>query len=300
MFKNIIGNANVKNILEKEIKNDCILHSYLFSGQEGIGKLLIAKEFAKAVLCENKNDKPCGKCKSCIQYESGNHSDFNIIEPDGNTIKIDQIRYMNSKIVEKPVISYRKIYIINESEKMTVDAQNCLLKTLEEPPEYATIILICSQENSLLTTIKSRCTKIEFQNLNNQEIKMYFDLKGENIEDSIINLAEGSISKALKRMPKQETYIKLKRLIENIENIDKLDMIKQEFIYQEKDEIQDLLEVVNNIIFQIAKEKNQYLNCISIVEDTKRNLKSNGNFDMCIDNLLFSIWEEVNEKHSRS
>lgn len=299
-FEEIIGHKKEKETLENVIKQNKVLHGYLFSGQEGIGKFLMAKEFAKAILCENTSNTPCKKCKSCIEFESGNNPDYNIINPDGSTIKIEQIRYMNSKILEKPIHGGKKVYIINNSEKMTKEAQNCLLKTLEEPPEYAVIILICSQEGNLLTTIKSRCTKLDFTKLSNEEIKQYFTKIGENLSDDILELAEGSISKALKRTNNQESYINIKHLLEKIENITKLDMLKQEFIYKEKDNIQDLLDVMSNNLFQIAKEKVQYLNCIEIIEQTKKDLDANGNFDMCIDNLLLSIWEEINEKHSRS
>ena len=141
MFEKIIGNERVKKYIETSIKQEKVLHSYLFVGTEGIGKKLVATEFAKQVLCL-EDGKCCNKCKSCIEFESLNHPDFDIIEPDGNSIKIDQIRKMQKKIQEKPIISNKKIYIINNSDKMTKEAQNCLLKTLEEPPQYAIILLI--------------------------------------------------------------------------------------------------------------------------------------------------------------
>lgn len=118
-----------------------------------------------------------------------------------------------------------------------------------------------------------------------------------------MELAEGSISKAMNLIPKQEVYEKMRMLLNDIEQIDKLEMLKQEFIYQEKEEIQYLLEDMNNLLFQKAREKENkiaYINAISIVEDTKQKLKANSNFDMCIDNLLLNVWEEINEKNSRS
>lgn len=242
---------------------------------------MLAEEFAKKIL-------------------DGNNTNLYVLESSENIIKIDQIRYMNSKIYEKPLGKSKKVYIIRDCEKMTNEAQNSLLKTLEEPPIYAIIILVCNQEDAMLTTIKSRCTKLIFQKLTNEEIAKYFQRNGEKISDDILNISEGSIEKALKRITKKEVYTKLKKLIENIEKIDKLEMLEQEFIYQEKDDIYELLEILNDILFQIAKEKNQYLNCISIVENTKKNLKLYGNFDMCMDNLLLTIWEEINEKNSRS
>lgn len=135
------------------------------------------------------------------------------------------------------------------------------------------------------------------------ELKEYFRKQGENLPESILELAEGSIAKSINLIPKQEVYEKMKNLLNNIEKINKLEMLKQEFIYQEKEDIQNLLEDMNSLLFQKAKEKENkvaYINAIGIVEKTKEKLKSNSNFDMCIDNLLLNIWEEINEKHSRS
>ena len=97
---------------------------------------------------------------------------------DGKSIKIEQIRYMQEKIAEKPIASNKKVYISNNSDTMTKEAQNCLLKTLEEPPEYAVIILVLANENNMLNTIKSRCTKIMFNPLSKEEIIHYFNSNG--------------------------------------------------------------------------------------------------------------------------
>ena len=113
MFENIIGNNKIKNLLENSIKQGNVSHSYLFIGIDGIGKKLIAKELSKYVLCLNNG---CNNtCKSCIEFESNNHPDFEIIEPDGNSIKIEQIRNLQKRIQEKPIISKSKIYIINKN-----------------------------------------------------------------------------------------------------------------------------------------------------------------------------------------
>ena len=164
MFDSIIGNNKIKQLLINSVQNDKTSHSYLFVGIDGIGKKMVATEFAKMLLCLNET-RYCNKCKSCIEFDSNNNPDFLCIEPDGNSIKIEQIRYLQKKIQEKPIISNKKVYIINDADKMTVEAQNCLLKTLEEPPEYATIVLIGSNENAFLTTIKSRCMIIHFNKI---------------------------------------------------------------------------------------------------------------------------------------
>ena len=194
MFQDLIGNERVKDILEKTITENNILHSYLFIGIEGIGKSLFAKEFAKTVLCTSNDNKPCEKCKSCLEFKNDNNPDFMIINPDGNSIKIEQIRFLIQKIYEKPVSSDRKVYIINDCDKMTIEAQNSLLKTLEEPPKYATLILITSNESKLLGTIISRCTKIYFSPIEDGKILEYAknnDLK--DINSNIVLACNGSI-----------------------------------------------------------------------------------------------------------
>lgn len=124
-------------------------------------------------------------CKSCICFETQNHPDIQVINEESETIKISTIREMIQTVYEKPILSEKKIYIINDSDKMTKEAQNSLLKTLEEPPEYIIIILIASNSDMILNTIKSRCTKIVFEKLKNEEIKEI--LQEKNID---INISE--------------------------------------------------------------------------------------------------------------
>lgn len=208
---------------------------------------------------------------------------------------------MNSKIIEKPITSNRKVYIIDNSEKMTIDAQNCLLKTLEEPPAYATIILICSNEAQMLTTIKSRCTKIAFLPLTNEEINQYLEKEtNEKISDNILNLAEGSIERALKIKEKEELFNNIETIVKKIDSSKKSQIWNSnEVIYKLPEDIFEILDYMNILFLNKAKEKIEYLNCIEIVERTKRRLKANSNFNMTIDNLIIQIWEEINEKHSR-
>lgn len=290
MFENIIGNNKIKNLLENSIKQGNVSHSYLFIGIDGIGKKLIAKELSKYVLCLNNG---CNNtCKSCIEFESNNHPDFEIIEPDGNSIKIEQIRNLQKRIQEKPIISKSKIYIINDADKMTKEAQNCLLKTLEEPPEYVTIILICSNEDNMLSTIKSRCTRIHFENLEISEVKGYIKQNYPEIEidDSIINLSQGSIGKALKLNENKTLYENIENILKSFKNKDVIDIVKMsEEIYKAKEEIYSVLEYMNVLLLKLSKEDLRYINAIDIVEETKKRLKANSNYDMCIDNLLFNI-----------
>ena len=161
MFENIFGNNSIKKVLEQSIYSNKVSHSYLMIGISGIGKKMIATEFAKGILCLSEN-KSCNYCKSCIEFDGNNNPDFFCIEPEGSSIKIGQIRELQKRIQEKPIISEKKVYIIDQADLMTKEAQNCLLKTLEEPPEFATIILVGTNENAFLTTIKSRCMILHF------------------------------------------------------------------------------------------------------------------------------------------
>ncbi len=295
MFDEIIGNNDIKQQLIQTIKLDKLSHSYLFIGTDGIGKKLIAKEFAKMMLCTGE-EKYCNLCKSCLEFNSDNHPDFEIIKPDGNSLKIEQIREMQQKILESPIISQKKVYIIDNADLMTKEAQNCLLKTLEEPPEFVVIILIGSMESNFLSTIKSRCTIIKFKDNTNEEIKKYLKNKYniDNISDSMFEMFQGSIGKAENVKDKQEIYDCIADIIENIKKLDLIEFLKKaDELYKHQDDKFEILENINVCLFGKSKEDIRFLNCIDIIEDTKKRLTMNGNFNMCMDNMLFKLWEEL-------
>lgn len=305
-FKNLVGNENNKYILKETITKGNILHSYMFFGTEGIGKKLFALEFAKMILCENQKNSPCEKCKSCIEFNSNNNPDFFFIEPDGNSIKINQIRNMQKGILEKPIISSKKVYIINNAETMTKEAQNSLLKTLEEPQEYVVIILIVSDENSMLPTIKSRCTKIFFEKISDENLKTYIKEKIGDVhfEESMIKLSEGSIGKCIEISKKQEILKKIEDFINNIENMDEVQIINASSYFNEnKEDINLILDYIYILIFNKTKEfsnKIKYIFAMEKVQNAKKKLSKSNNFDMTIDNMLIEIWREINEKNYRS
>lgn len=296
MFKSILGNEKNKELLKNIICTNNIAHSYMFVGKESIGKLLFAKEFAKAVLC-TEEQKACNKCKSCIEFDTNNNPDFSILEPEGNSIKIDQIRELTKKVYEKPVVSNKKVYIINDSQFMTKEAQNSLLKTLEEPPEYVTIILITSNENSFLPTIKSRCTKISFNRLKDDELITILkkEYNYSDISDITLKIADGSIKKALSLKDSKQEYIKTNDIFGNLENIDLIDIIaSKEKIFKDKTQVEDILSYINLIFYDKIKENIKYVECMKKLEDTKDRLNKNNNFDMTIDDFILTIWEEIN------
>lgn len=295
-FDNIVGNSKIKDFLNQSIDEKHVSHSYLFVGIDGIGKTLFAREFAKKILCLNgKGDS----CESCIKWDSNNHPDFLQIEPENNTIKIEQIRNMQEEISVKPIASNKKVFLIVNSDCMTKEAQNCLLKTLEEPPEYATIILTTSNESKLLNTIKSRCMKIPFQKIEESELEEYAkNVLNLNLSKEFIKICEGSIGKLLEIEEDKEIYTGVNSLLDNIERYNFTTLINRaEVLYKEKEKIQEILEYINVYLYNQKDMKK--LNCIKYVEEVKKRLLANSNYDMCIDYLLMKLWEEINEKYSR-
>ena len=302
-FNNIIGNENVKHLLDNSIKSNSLVHSYMFVGPEGIGKSLFAKDLAEIILCMSSHSSACGTCSSCIKFESNNHPDFVFIDSDdGKSIKIGQIRLMQEQISEKPIVSERKVYVINNSDLMTVEAQNCLLKTLEEPPEYATIILVLSNENKLLNTIKSRCTKIAFQKLSDDDLINYAKANNIEINTDLLATCNGSISNLINLRNNVEAYQSLDTILESFSTKDIVDIWNNaDILYKSKENINNLLEYFNTVFLNKLRssKEEKYINAIKIVELTKKRLSSNANYDMCIDNLLLKIWEEINESYNR-
>lgn len=295
IFQDIIGNEETKQILSKSIEENHISHSYLLIGIDGIGKSLIAREFARKILCLNKDDD-ISRCNSCIKWQNNNHPDFVQIESEDGKIKIDQIRFLQEQISEKPIISTKKVYFIKDCDQMTTEAQNCLLKTLEEPPEYAVIILTTSNESKLLTTVKSRCLKLYLQGIPKEKIKQYLIEKNyENIDENLINISEGSIGRAIKLQENKQLYTEISKILVSVESKNIGEIFKNAAVlYNQKEEIQEILNYINVCLYN-SKEINK-INCIKYVEETKKRLNSNSNYDMCIDYLLMKMNEEMKNK----
>ena len=289
-FETLAGNKKTKELLNTIIKQNKFLHSYMFVGQSGIVKMLYAKEFSKRAMCLNR-EEICNKCKSCLEFDNNNHPDFFVIEPDGNSIKIEQIRELTNKIIEKPIVSEKKIYIINNAYLMTREAQNCLLKTLEEPPEFAIIILIVENEGNILNTIKSRCTKIYFENISDIEMKKLLEKKYGtlNLSDNMLKSFNGSMEKATKIMENKEFYNKIENIFSNIEKTSRINLLNNDEIYKNKENIDEILDYINIIFWNKLQENHKYINCLNIVQEARNRLARNANFDMTIDNMLIKI-----------
>lgn len=196
-FDQILGHECQKEILRRALANGKIAHAYLFSGPDGIGKRLMAMALARAIVCLEQ--RGCGHCRACRKIDHQNHPDLHILEPDGNSIKIEQVRILQRDLNLKPLEAPRKICMIEQADAMTVGAANALLKTLEEPRGDTLIILLSAQPNRLLETIRSRCQPLPFTRHPNSRIQAELEkqLGIESTESHILAaLSEGSFKKA--------------------------------------------------------------------------------------------------------
>lgn len=330
-FMDIVGQEQLKEHLQNAIRLNKVSHAYIINGERSSGKEFIAKTFAMALQCENlANDQqaaePCGECHSCKQAMSGNHPDIIFITHEKpNTISVDDIRtQINGDVAIKPYSGPKKIYIINEGEKMTVQAQNALLKTLEEPPEYAVILILTSNVNALLPTILSRCVLLNMKPVKNEQVKAFLmenmavpDYKA----DICVAFARGNIGKA-KLLAKSEEFDKVKdealTLLKNINDMEINEIVAAiKKINEYKFEVSDYLDILsiwyrdvllfkathdaNHLIF---REEIQYIRkvadkstyegiekIIDALEKSKQRLTANVNFDLTMELLLLTIKE---------
>lgn len=163
-FKNISCQDRVITLFQKAIIRGHLAHAYIFAGQEGVGKTLFSKELAKAIFCQHPGADACDICSYCQRITTDSFPDLIFVFPEKNnrTIKIEQLRYLQEILHIKPLESKYKIAIIQSADKMNEESSNCLLKTLEEPPSYAIIILIVTSLESVRETVRSRCQIIRF------------------------------------------------------------------------------------------------------------------------------------------
>lgn len=274
MFEDILGNDDVKKYLTNCIENKNFSHSYIFSGIKGIGKYTFAKDFAKCIL------------------EDSMMQDYYELGPDGKSIKVAQIRELQNVINIKPTFSKKSVYIIDDADLMTIEAQNSLLKTLEEPPEYAVIILIVHNERSVLSTVKSRCVNIKFNKLSDKDIKKYFLKNDLNFEDKNINVfkvLDGSLNDIDFIRDDYDELLKLTVFVTNLKKNKVINFFQDASVfYDNHDKIIRLLEYLNMLLFE-----NSYFQLIEIVEKTKNKILMNNNFEMCIDYMILNFIEEL-------
>lgn len=207
-FNSILGQPVLVGSLRRVVQEDMVANGYIFCGPRGSGKSLIAAVFASALNCRSEeHNKPCGSCTSCRKFDSGNHPNIDIIKPTGASIKIKQIREIIAKVAKKPFESGYKVIILEEADKMTQDAQDAFLKTLEEPPANTIFILLVQNHNSLLPTVVSRCQIFYMRKVSTQQIETYL-LENYNYDKEQINFAavsaNGIIGRAIEMLNNKE------------------------------------------------------------------------------------------------
>ena len=174
-FDNIVGNVALKNRISRDVCEGTVSHAYIIEGPEGIGRHTLAKSITAALSCTSEDQIPCGKCKYCQKIFSDNSPDVKIIGfiDDKVTIGVDQIREIKEDMATYPGELKVKVYIIENAESLTVQAQNSFLLSLEEPPEYVRFFLICESANALLETVRSRAPALRMSRLELDEVKSY-------------------------------------------------------------------------------------------------------------------------------
>jgi len=200
-FATFIGNEHIRGGLQRALRNNSLPHAYIFYGPEGVGKRTLALILAKSLNCLNLKDDSCDECRSCRKIDKGLHPDVRLLLPGGKvSLSIDQMRgEIRRTIYLKPLEGRKRVYIIDEAEKMTPEAANSLLKTLEEPPPAALLILLTTSYPSLLPTIRSRCQALRFSSISREDIREFLIKRcGSTMEKAsyISELAEGSLGKA--------------------------------------------------------------------------------------------------------
>ena len=218
----IRGHDKQIEILKNAARGNSLAHAYLFTGITGIGKMTSARALAKILHCTNTPDDFCDHCIPCKQITSDTHPDTLVIKPEGDTIKISQIRKMQEQIAYTVYEGTNKIVIVDKADRMTIQSANCLLKTLEEPPPHTILVLLTAIPYRVPSTIRSRCQRLMFQPLaESLTVELLQEKLGREVPADIqliASLAEGSIGKAL-RWAENDSLAERKTLLEAINNL---------------------------------------------------------------------------------
>lgn len=321
-FKDIIGHENIIQNIKSSIRSNKISHAYIFEGEEGLGKKLIVNSFAKTLQCETLGDEPCDRCNSCKGFDSFNHPDIKYIIPTKKaSLGVDDIReQLNNDIHIKPYRYKYKIYIILNGDIMTEQAQNALLKTIEEPPDYAIIIIIAKNSSRFLPTVLSRCILFSLKAINEEKVLDYLVNKEGISKDQArlyASISRGNIGRAMTFLSSEEfkdiredIILAINSIIEKDEMKiieiskgfndykDRYDLILELFLTWLRDLL--LIKMVDNGDYIINKDKYKILlnqaqhlsyNRISIlldkIMDIQINRKVNVNYQLSMEILLF-------------
>ena len=200
-FDAVIGQERTKELLRRAVQQGRLVHSYLFSGPDGVGKTLLALDLAKSLFCRDAGERPCGKCRDCRMMEHESHPDLILVQAleERRLIKIEQARELGRFLTIMPVQSERRVAIIREADNLTPEAANSLLKTLEEPASFALLVLTTSRLQSLLPTVRSRAQEVRFSPLSQEQICQVLGARPDFTKEEILfaaRFANGSAGRA--------------------------------------------------------------------------------------------------------
>ena len=325
-FKDVVGHKDILKYISSAVENNRVSHAYILNGERGSGKKMLANLFAMTLLCETRDNEPCGKCHSCKQAESGNHPDIiRVTHEKPNSISVDDIRtQVNNTVDIKPYQGPYKVYIIPQADMMTPQAQNAILKTIEEPPSYAVFLLLTENAETLLPTINSRCVMLKLRNIKDTLIKKYLM---ENLEipdykaDMCTAFAQGNMGRAIMlansdhfneireeavQLLKHISEMELNEIVAAVKNIsvykleitDYLDIImiwyRDVLLYKATKEIDKVVfkDQLQSIKEQARKSSYEGIELIlESLEKAKARLKANVNFDLVMELLFLTIKE---------
>ena len=327
MFENIIGQSSIKNMLQSSIKNDKISHSYIFEGAAGMGKKLMAYTFAGYLVCETGNS--CGKCRGCVLAKTGTHPDIITVRPkDGKkNIGVDDVRETIKTAQVKPYMAEKKIIILPDCDGITAEAQNAMLKVIEEPPEYIVFLILIQNSNTLLETVRSRSIKLEFLPYSDDEIKKAIAVS--EINPYILSYCEGNIGRA-KELVFDDEFVHLRN-----EFFEKLPSLKStsgyksfeiaNFFESSKDNADILLDFMLSFFRDVLLKKTggcdmlqntdksemiedfsdkmtikSAVDMIEMIIKTKQMLSRNVNYSLAVNTLAYGSWEVIYGRNSRS
>ena len=325
-FSDILGNEQIIEHLQNAIRMGKVSHAYILNAPASSGKMMIAEAFAATLQCEGQGIEPCGECHSCKQAASHNHPDIIYVQHEKpNTIGVDDIRVqINQDIVVKPYSSPYKIYIVDEAEKMNVQAQNALLKTIEEPPAYGVILLLTTNADAFLPTILSRCIRLDLKPVADDKLKDFLMKKCGVVDyqaDICVDFSQGIVGKAVTLASSahfneiKDAALQLLKRVKDIELSEMIGAVKQ--ISEYKLDINDFFDLmmiwyrdvllykatadVNGLVFkdevyEIKKQANtSSYHGIELIleglEKAKMRLDANVNFELVIELLLLTLKE---------
>lgn len=333
-FNEIIGQQHIKEHFQSSVVNGTISHAYIINGEKSMGKAMLAKAFTMAIMCDGGGSEPCMECESCRKISNNCNPDvIKLIRDEKkktDVIGIDEIRQqIISTMYEKPYSGDHKVYIIDDADKMNIQAQNAILKTLEEPPGYAVLILITTNVSRLLPTIISRCIVLNMRPVSDRQIKQYLRERGRLLEsdiDVITAMASGNVGKA-KLLSEDSDFNEFRnQIIDILSNIPKTDYkkileyvlmlsdIKKKKKYSQDDIFEffviwyrDVLLYKatgesDNIIFrkeilEISKQSEYFTfealdSVVKLIDEAKSKLKANVNYEAVMEILLINIQEK--------